>query len=601
MDSTTVSSGGLRILRAAVIFVLAAALAAVPGPARGQEGESEATESEEGESYQFDEVVIKVDPASGASVDDINATWGTSTLTGLLPSAGIYLLSTPADSDPGNLARSMAADPRLVYAEPNFIGEAPGSGGAMWGWGDEPPEPGSSGGAAVDDQYAVEKLGIAAAHRTTRGAGSLVAVLDTGVALDHPRLRDALRSGYDFVDDDAVPGDERNGEDDDGDGLVDEGVGHGTHVAGLVQLVAPEAGLLPLRVLDSDGRGNVFVVAEAVLHAVALGADVINLSLGTPQRSVFLEEVLATALSSGTAVVAAAGNAGSDVVQYPAGAQGVLTVTATGPTDARAAFANFGSWVDVAAPGTEIHSAYPATGYALTSGTSMAAAFVSGQAALIAGAHPGAAPADIAYRVTATARSLHAADPAHGSALGRGLPNIPASLLPAEAIDGRSEESVRCTGALGAVEVKDVVVPQGAGCHLNGTRVLGDVSVLENAALDARDVDVKGSLQAQRADNVTVVRSDIRNMVQLEEGGTVTVENNRIGSALQVSRHAGAVVLGQNTVGSNVQAQENRGGVDVRSNNISGSLQCQGNSPAPTGGGNQVGGNAEKQCENLAA
>lgn len=601
MTSAPVPNGAIRTLYAAVIFVLAAALAAVPGPARGQEADGEAAESEEGESYRIDEVVIKVDQSSGASVDDINAAWGTSTLTGLLGSAGIYLLRTPAGSDPGNLVRSMATDPRLVYAEPNFIGDAPGSGGDMWGWGDAPPAPESGDGTAVDDQYAVEKLGIAGAHRTTRGAGSLVAVLDTGAALNHPRLAGPLRSGYDFVDDDPVPGDEGNGRDDDGDGLVDEGVGHGTHVAAVVQLVAPEAGLLPLRVLDSDGRGNVFVVAEAVLHAVAQGADVVNLSLGTPQRSAFLEDVLATALSSGTAVVAAAGNAGSDVVQHPAGAHGVLAVTATGPTDARAAFANFGSWIDVAAPGTDIHSAYPATGYARASGTSMAAAFVSGQAALIAGAHPGAGPAEITHRVTATARSLHAANPTQSSALGRGLPNIPASLLPAEAIDGRSEESIRCTGSLGAVEVREVVVPQGARCQLNSTRVLGDVSVLEDASLDARDVDVKGSLKSGRADDVTLRSSDIQSMVQLEEGGTATVEKNRIGSALQVTKHGAAVVLADNTVGNNIQVQENRGGIAVSANSIAGNLQCQDNFPAPTGAPNVVGGSAEKQCEQLAA
>lgn len=593
MRSPAVSSRGSRVLRAATIFVLGATLAAAPGSAWADE-----PESAEGEGYQADEVVIKLDRATGASVDDINARWGTSTVTGLLGSAGIYLLRTPAEQDPRELVRSMSSDPGLVYAEPNFIGEAPGSGGDMWGWGEGPPVAGGSG-AVVDEQYAVEKLGIAAAHHTTRGAGTLVAVLDTGASLDHPRLQASLRSGYDFVDDDGVPGDEGNGKDDDGDGLVDEGVGHGTHVAGVVQLVAPAAGVLPLRVLDSDGRGNVFVVAEAVLRAVAQGADVVNLSLGMPQRSAFLEEVLATAISRGTTIVAAAGNAGSDAVQHPAGAQGVLTVSAIGPTDAKAGFANFGSWVDVTAPGEEIYSTYPRTGFARASGTSMAAAFVSGQAALIGAVHPGLGPADIAHRVQTTARSVHAANPGFVGALGSGLPDIPASLLPADAIDGQSDESVRCTGSLGPVEVKEVVVPEGAACQLQGTRVLGDIAVLRDAALDAYDVDVKGGLQAQRAADVILRGSDIRGSVQLTEGRTVTAVNNRVG-ALQVTRHAGSVLLRENTVGNHLQVQENHGGVAVSANAISGSLLCQDNSPAPSGGRNVVRGNAEKQCDGLA-
>ena len=91
--------------------------------------------------------------------------------------------------------------------------------------------------------------------------------------------------GYDFVDNDLAPDEEANGLDDDGDGRVDELYGHGTHVAGIVHLVAPDARLLPLRVLNSDGRGNNFRTASAIVYATHRGADAINLSLGTPHQS----------------------------------------------------------------------------------------------------------------------------------------------------------------------------------------------------------------------------------------------------------------------------------------------------------------------------
>lgn len=175
-----------------------------------------------------------------------------------------------------------------------------------------------------------------------------------------------------------------------------------------------------------------------------------------------------------------------------------------------------------------------------------------------------------------------------------------AGLLLAASPAASASDDVRCTGTIGAVEVKQVVVPEESHCALNGTTVLGNATVLEDATLDARDVDVRGSLQTQRAEDVILRSSDVRSNVQVAEGDTVTVEDSRIGADLQVTKQDGAVVLAGNAVGNNLQAQENRGGTSITANVIRVNLFCQDNVPPPTGGGNVVDGDAEKQCEDLA-
>lgn len=240
--------------------------------------------------------------------------------------------------------------------------------------------------------------------------------------LDHPRFRNRLApGGYDFVDDDPTPADVGDGRDNDGDGLVDEAVGHGTHVAGIVNLVAPAARILPFRVLDSDGRGNVFLAAEAVDRAVRTGADVINASLGTTADSEVLEDLIEDAEEHDVVVVAAAGNLGTDRAQYPAADDDALGVTSVGPADVRSAFASYGSWVDLAAPGEGIISAFPPSGYARWDGTSMAAPFVAGQAALIRSHDDGASAETIEARIRQTARPV-------GGGSGSGRIDVPASL-----------------------------------------------------------------------------------------------------------------------------------------------------------------------------
>ncbi len=369
------------------------------------------------------QVVVKLNPLRNTPIAAINATYGTTTVKALLNSAGIYLLNTPNGVDAELIASRMARDLRLLYAEPNFIGQAPeGVGRNSWVWGgtDAAPFPG---------QYAAAMLGLQAAHALNQGAGTTVAVLDRGVQLNHPALATAWSTPrYDFVDDDAIPQDEANGIDEDGDGVIDNAFGHGTHVAGIVHLVAPAARIMPIRVLDTEARTDVFRLAEAIVYATDQGATVINLSLGTADKSTLLQDVTQRATAHGVIVVGAAGNLNSKKQQYPAGSQCVLAVAALNEQQIKADFSNYGSWIHFIAPGVSIYSPLPNSGYGWWSGTSMATPFVAGQAALLRSLKPALPIRQIIGLMASTARSVDASNRRHKGKLGVGLPAIDVSL-----------------------------------------------------------------------------------------------------------------------------------------------------------------------------
>lgn len=280
-------------------------------------------------------------------------------------------------------------------------------------------------------QWAPAMIRLPLAHTASQGAGVRVAVLDSGAELTHPLLaprlaRDAAGRllGRDFVDDDSDPSEQGS--------IGQVGYGHGTHVAGLVLLAAPQAQLMPVRVLDRHGRGNGWVLAEALAWAMDPdgdpatddGAHVINLSLGStePTQLLKLATELATcefdddssveddprfaddlarcAAGHRAVVLSAAGNSGSEQeLIYPAAEEvkGSLAISASTADRRLADFANRGSWIGLAAPGERIMSSVPSAAFGVWSGTSMAAPLAAGTAALVlatwpAGGNPGQAP-----------------------------------------------------------------------------------------------------------------------------------------------------------------------------------------------------------------
>lgn len=377
----------------------------------------------DGGSFKPGEVIVKLDPLTGAKIEDINATYGTTTLKSLDILPDIYLLELPSGRDAHIASENMGLDTRLDFAEPNFISQAPEAnprGTSRWSGLDPAP---------YVSQYADSLIHLNQVSSISRGTGSVVAVLDTGVQLDHPALSSNLTIvQYDFIDGDTVPEDIFSFVDSNGNGLVDEATGHGTHVAGVIHLVAPEARIMPLRVLDSNGDGDIFTLAEAMVFAIKNGANVINLSLGTQDKSDMLKDVVREATRNGVVVVAAAGNLNSKEAQYPAADNCALSVTSVGPLGVKSDFANFDAKVDFAAPGESIYSAFPKDGYASWSGTSMATPFVAGQAALIHSLSPALNPQDIANIMGETSHSLDPLNPQYAGKLGMGLIDIEGSL-----------------------------------------------------------------------------------------------------------------------------------------------------------------------------
>ncbi|MCA9705881.1 MAG: S8 family serine peptidase [Myxococcales bacterium] len=250
------------------------------------------------------------------------------------------------------------------------------------------------------DERSREAIGLSQAHALTRGSPEIkVAVLDTGIDLDHPELVDCLLPGYDFVD--IIDGAGRFVGDFLGyDEEPDDEVGHGTHVAGIIAAagkampagVAPRCKIIPVRVLGALARGARRVGAGLVDNinagikwAIDHGADVINMSLGIPHAGGGLphEEMVEYARRRDVTNVAASGNDGAHSLYYPGALPHVIAVGAVDHQGQVASFSTYGEQVDVAAPGTEIYSTSIEGGYAYSTGTSHAAPFVAGAAALL--------------------------------------------------------------------------------------------------------------------------------------------------------------------------------------------------------------------------
>jgi subtilisin family serine protease len=344
----------------------------------------------------------------------------------LVGSSGIHLVGSTTEDKQSDLAKTLQKDERVRFAEPNYEGESADHDRFHAWWSDHGSDGDGANSVSGSFVAAGQTIDLTGAHAEATGAGVTVAVIDSGVDADHEQLRGRVTAGWDFVDDDDEPDDVAVNADTDGDGHVDEAWGHGTHVAGIVAQVAPDAEIWSYRVLNSNGSGTAYGVAAALFHATDRGVDVINLSFGLDQkyRSKVLKEALKYAKTQGVIVVAAAGNDGGKAKRYPAADKDVLAVgAADGDGAGLAAFANHGDWVEVAAPGIAVHSTLPNGGYGSWSGSSMAAPFVAGQAALLLDAAPDEKPKKI---VEAIEKSSRKAD--HGNKFKHGVVDVEASL-----------------------------------------------------------------------------------------------------------------------------------------------------------------------------
>ncbi|MFE7766180.1 type VII secretion-associated serine protease mycosin [Streptomyces sp. NPDC057438] len=269
-----------------------------------------------------------------------------------------------------------------------------------------------------DQQWALEAMHTQEAWRTTKGAGITVAVLDTGVDDEHPDLAGNILPTKDMVGFGASRGDRPWARHGTAMAGIIAGHGHGVNNADGVLGIAPEAKILPVRVILEDKdparskarstRGN--ALAEGIRWAADQDVDVINLSLGDDSESAHPEPsedaAVQYALAKGSIVVASAGNGGAkgDHISYPAAYPGVIAVTAVDEDGDRAPFSTRRWYATVSAPGVDVVIADPDRKYYEGWGTSAAAAFVSGAAALIKAAHPSLTPAQVKRLLEDTAR-----------------------------------------------------------------------------------------------------------------------------------------------------------------------------------------------------
>ncbi len=238
------------------------------------------------------------------------------------------------------------------------------------------------------------------------GSGVTVAVLDTGIDLADPNISPSLIPGVNVVE----PGLPPNAL---ADGRTNSLQYHGTEVAGILLQVAPAANIMPVKVLNADGVGSISNVIVGIEYAIHHGARVLNLSLGTPAKTLALSDVIAQAERAGVVVVASAGNSNTSAPAYPASLPGVIAVAAINPDTSKSAASSYGSDISVVAPSA--------------SGTSLAAPYVSGEAAAILSLRPTATPSWVAGIIKSTAHSVDGANPQLAGELGAGLIDVSAA------------------------------------------------------------------------------------------------------------------------------------------------------------------------------
>ncbi|MGC8878487.1 MAG: S8 family peptidase [Anaerolineae bacterium] len=348
-------------------------------------------------------VLVKFKPSIGAAAAHDRLAEQGLRASGVIPGLDVFKVEVPPGRELETIAQ-LRARADVLYAEPDY---------RVYALDTVPNDP------DWGSQWGLSKIQAPKAWdilSTTGGANIIIAIIDSGIDLDHPDFvcSNKLLPGRDFVNNDNDPQDD---------------YGHGTHVAGIaaactnnevgVAGVAWAARLLPVKVLDAVGSGSYSNLADGIGYAVDNGARIINLSLGGTTDSSIMRDAVSYAVSHGRVVVAAAGNCavgGSgcngqiNPVMYPAAYDEVIAVAATDSGDSHAYFSEYRPYVDVAAPGVGIYSTMYSTmrnnSYDWLDGTSMATAFVSGLAALLWSADGGLSASQVRALIESNADDL---------------------------------------------------------------------------------------------------------------------------------------------------------------------------------------------------
>jgi subtilisin family serine protease len=361
-------------------------------------------------------------------------------MTEAVAMASTFRVSFPAKTSVDKAVSTLSAAAGVVYAEPNRYRETCVV----------PSDP------SFAAQWGLTKINCPAAwDRTTGSPNITVAVIDTGVDLDHPELAPLLVQGNDMVDLGPAPvapaGFHFEGDFQGRDNNPQDEVGHGTHVAGTIACLSNNgvgvAGvtwncrIMPVRVLarivsnanpaDVRGTGSAADIAAGIRWAVDHGARVLNLSLGGPTDTMVERDAIAYAIAHGAVVCAAMGNGGAGAgLSFPGAYPDVVAVGAIDQADHRAVFSQVGPHIDVVGPGVGVLSTVWDNGFTSMSGTSMATPHVAGVAALVLSCNPGLTGAQVADILRQTARPLrdNPADPVPNNNYGFGCVDAQAAV-----------------------------------------------------------------------------------------------------------------------------------------------------------------------------
>jgi len=382
--------------------------------------------------YVPGEILVELD--SKASIASINSKYGTTTVFASSYSP-TYCLDAGSDANRVIVMAKMKKDRDILAYSANLCNEALSSGpfkepSVQWVYDAHGVGLSQAAGAdAYANQPAISAVDFGLVSQQYDGSGATVAILDTGISLRNSTLAAHVLGGLNFLDGSTNTDDVPAGIDSDLNGIFDQAAGHGTMVAGIVNRFAPNAKLLPVKVLDSDGGGSLWNVIEGIHYAVSQGVDVINCSFGSTIKSAVLEQAIDDAEAHQILVVTSAGNGGTDTVLYPAGYSDTIAVAALNDDNTKADFSSYGGDVDLDAPGVGIVSVYWTGDYASWSGTSFSAPMIAAEAALIRSAKSMISLKRMRSRMMRTAISVDPLNPLFQDQLGRGIIDMDAALL----------------------------------------------------------------------------------------------------------------------------------------------------------------------------
>ncbi len=397
------------------------------------------------EAFASDQLIIKLRPEArvenntlSTNISSLDKALASINATALVPLSGLpdtYILKMQDHANILTAVETLNKEPAVDYAEPDYLAK----------FASVPDDP------RYSEQWGLSKIEVEGAWDQSMGSPSIIiAIIDSGIDLTHEDLAPNL-----WVNPGEIPG---NGLDDDNNIFIDDVqgwnfvdstnnvqdyIGHGSLVSGVAAAkinntvgiagVCGNCHIMPVKVSQISGFANYSDIAAGVAYATQKGARVINISLGGYSNSTTLRNAITTAVSQNIVVVAGAGNDNSSSPFYPAAYENVIAVAGTDQNDLKTTSTNYGTWVDVSAPGQDILSTTLGA-YSSDSGTSYASPFVSGAAGLLLSIHPEWTPAMVRGQFAHTSDNIDSLNPGYEGLLGAGRFNATLALLPPQPI-----------------------------------------------------------------------------------------------------------------------------------------------------------------------